>query len=333
MKIKRVLIGVLILALTISGCAAKAERESQVAMDSNGSYGVEAPMMEAPAAAEDYSMDNSKTTAGLGVNETEITQMVIMNADLSIAVDDPTESLADIQKMASDMGGFTVSSNLYKTQTISGKEVPEAYVTIRVPAEDLDEAMEKIKALTGDPEDYVLSETVSGQDVTQEYTDLQSRLRNLEEADAKLSEFYEKATETEDALAIYNQKMQVTEQIEVLKGQIQYYEQAAAKSAISIHIQAKETIAPVTVAGWKPSGVARDALQALIDFGKGLVNFLIWVGVLILPILIVIGLPVFFLVRWLVRRGHRAQTNRPQTTGHVQSKDSTSSGKPPLPPM
>lgn len=332
MKIKRILIGVLILALTISGCAAKAERESQPSMESSD-YGMEAPAMEAPAPAESFSMDNSKATGGLAVTETEITQMVIMNADLSIAVDDPTESLADIQKMATEMGGFTVSSNLYKTQTISGKEVPEAYVTIRVPAEDLDEALEKIKAMTGDPEDYVLSETVSGQDVTQEYTDLQSRLRNLEEADAKLSEFYEKATETEDALAIYNQKMQVTEQIEVLKGQIQYYEQAAAKSAISIHIQAKETIAPVTVAGWKPSGVARDALQALIDFGKGLVNFLIWVGVLILPILVVIGLPIFFLVRWLVRRNRRAQSNRPQSSVPTQSKDSTPSGKPPLPPM
>ncbi|MBP9040758.1 MAG: DUF4349 domain-containing protein [Anaerolineaceae bacterium] len=334
MKIKRILIGVLILALTISGCGAKAERESQTSINSSDYYGMEeAPAMEAPAPVESFSMDNSKTTGGLAITETEVTQMVIMNADLSIAVDDPAESLATIQKMATEMGGFTVSSNLYKTQTISGKEVPEAYVTIRVPAEDLDEALEKIKALTGNPDDYVLSETISGQDVTQEYTDLQSRLRNLEEADAKLSEFYEKATETEDALAIYNQKMQVTEQIEVLKGQIQYYEQAAAKSAINIHIQAKETIAPVTVAGWKPSGVARDALQALIDFGKGLVNFLIWVGILIIPILVVIGLPIFFFVRWLVRRNRRAQSNRPQATVPIQSKDSSSGGKPPLPPM
>lgn len=334
MKIKRILIGVLILALTISGCGAKAERESQTSINSSDYYGMEeAPAMEAPAPVESFSMDNSKTTGGLAITETEVTQMVIMNADLSIAVDDPAESLAAIQKMATEMGGFTVSSNLYKTQTISGKEVPEAYVTIRVPAEDLDEALEKIKALTGNPDDYVLSETISGQDVTQEYTDLQSRLRNLEEADAKLSEFYEKATETEDALAIYNQKMQVTEQIEVLKGQIQYYEQAAAKSAINIHIQAKETIAPVTVAGWKPSGVARDALQALIDFGKGLVNVLIWVGILIIPILAVIGLPIFLFVRWLVRRNRRAQANRPQATVPIQSKDSSSGGKPPLPPM
>ncbi len=334
MKTKNILIGILILAFAISGCAAKAQEAPMP--QTEGAYNrTDAGIMaEAPMAPvmEGYSADSSKAAGGVAAVESEIKQMVIMNADLSIAVDDPTESLADIQKMAKEMGGFTVSSNLYKTRTASGIEVPEAYVTIRVPAERLDEALEKIKAMTGDPEKYTLTENVSGQDVTQEYTDLQSRLRNLEEADAKLTEFYEKAEKTEDALAIYNQKMQVTEQIEVLKGQIQYYEQSVAKSAITVRLQSKETIAPITVAGWQPSGVARDALQALIDFGKGLVNFLIWVGIFILPILLIIGLPVFFLVRWLVRRNRNNKANRIQASTATRPYEPNDIGKPPLPP-
>ena len=176
-----------------------------------------------------------------------------------------------------------------------------------MPAEKLNDALDQIKALTGDPVKYTLSENISGQDVTQEYTDLKSRLRNLEEANAKLSELYDNAVKTEDALAIYQQKVQVTEQIEVLKGQIQYFEQASSKSAITVQIVAKATIAPITIAGWQPAGVARDAVQALINFGKGLVNFLIWLGILIIPIVIVIGLPIFLLVRWLTRRNRRIQ--------------------------
>ena len=140
--------------------------------------------MEAPM-AEQFATDSSKG-AGVSASTVAFEQMVIMNADLSIAVDDPTVSMAAIQKMAKDMGGFTVSSNLFKTQTAAGLEVPEASITIRVPAERLDEAMTKIKALTGDPVKFTLYENISGQDVTQEYTDLKSRLRNLEEADAKL---------------------------------------------------------------------------------------------------------------------------------------------------
>jgi hypothetical protein len=240
----------------------------------------------------------------------EMKQMIIMNANLEIAVDDPGASMSAIQKMATEMGGFTVSSNIYKTRTAAGIEVPAATLTVRVPADKLYEALDQIKALTGDPAKYTLTENISGIDVSQEYTDLKSRLRNLEEANAKLSELYDTATKTEEALAIYQQKMQVTEQIEVIKGQMQYYEQSAAKSAITVQIVAKESIAPITVAGWTPKGVARDAVQALINFGKGLVNFLIWLGILVIPIIVVIGLPIFLLVRWLTRRNRREQEKK-----------------------
>ena len=99
----------------------------------------------------------------------------------------------------------------------------------------------------------------------------------------------------------------MTEQIEVIKGQMQYYEQSSSQSAITVSIVAKATIAPITIAGWQPAGVARDAVQALINFGKGLVNFLIWFGILVIPIIVVIGLPIFLLVRWLTRRNRRIQ--------------------------
>jgi hypothetical protein len=185
---------------------------------------------------------------------------------------------------------------------MSGVEVPQASVTVRVPADRLDEAIDKIKAMTGDGKKYTLNESVSGQDVTKEYTDLESRLRNLEEADAKLSEFYENAETTEDALAIYSQKMQVTEQIEVIKGQMEYYKDSVDTSAISVDIRSKETIGPITGPGWQPGSVANKALKALIEFGKGLVNVIIWIAILVIPIALLIGLPIYFLVRWLKRR-------------------------------
>ncbi len=307
MKIKLLVVIVLIAGLTLSGCAKSANTQVRDEMS------MESPAM-APMAPDAYAtgsyVESEEAKTGIASGTAEFQQMVIMNADLSIAVDDPSVSLVDIQKLAKDMGGFTVSSNLYKSQTASGLEVPEAYVTIRVPAEKLDEALAKIKALTGDAKKFTLSENVSGQDVTQEYTDLKSRLRNLEEADAKLSEFYEQAEKTEDALAIYSQKMQVTEQIEVIKGQMQYYEQSSSKSAITVRLQAKASMAPLSIAGWQPSGVAKKALQALIDFGKGLVDFLIWVGIFILPVVLVIGLPLYFFIRWLVRRNRRKQAEK-----------------------
>ena len=90
--------------------------------------------------------------------------------------------------MTGDKGGFVVSSRLYKTWTESGIEVPEASMTIRVPAESLDDALDEIKSLVNDPLNDILNESVSGEDVTKEYTDLNSRLKNLEQAQEQLQE-------------------------------------------------------------------------------------------------------------------------------------------------
>lgn len=310
MKRLRMVSLMILLMMVLTACAKAVETQSvsnsgeKMAADT-GRAAVEAPM--APSAVtESYDAAAGVTAAEPATED----QMVIMNADLNIAVDDPAKSMSDIQKMAASMGGFTVSSNLYKTQTSSGIEVPAASISIRIPADKLNDALDKIKALTGDPEKYVLNENISGEDVTQAYTDLKSRLKNLEEAEVELSKFYDSATKTEEVLAIYNQKQQVSQQIEVLKGQIQYYEQASAKSLVTIQLQAKETIEPLTVGGWQPAGVARDAVQALLDALRGIANALIWIGLFILPIVVVFGVPIFFLVRWLVRKGRKS---------HVQS--------------
>jgi hypothetical protein len=77
------------------------------------------------------------------------------------------------------------------------------------------------------------------------------------------------ANRTEDVLNVYNQLTQVREQIEVTKGQIQYYEQSAALSSISVELVPDASVQPLTIAGWEPGGVAKEALQALITGLKG----------------------------------------------------------------
>ena len=164
-----------------------------------------------------------------------------------------------LMQMASDMGGYTVSSSRYRSYSSSGDTFPAANVVIRVPADKLNTAMDQIKAMTGDAAKYVTNESVTGEDVTKAYTDLQSRLRNLQQAADELSKMYEKAEKADDVLAIYNQKMQVTEQIEVIKGQMQYYEEASATSSITIDLEAKASVQPITVAGWQPTGIMQTA--------------------------------------------------------------------------
>jgi len=219
------------------------------------------------------------------------TRLIIKNASLSIVVEAPGDTMAFINELASEFGGFVVNSNYYRIQLDGGLEVPQANITIRVPSEKLDQALLEIKALAGE----VLSENISGQDVTQEYTDLESRLRNLEKTEEQLTLIMEQAWETEDVLNVYNKLVYVQEEIELIKGQMKYYEQSAALSAISVSIQANEAVQPLKIGNWQPVGVAKQALQALINTLKFLANTLIWIVLYILPVALIL----FYPVRWL----------------------------------
>jgi len=250
-------------------------------------------------------------------SEPSADRLVIRNADLKIVVEDPVSALDEITRMAEEMGGFVVQSNLYKTQTEEGIEIPEASVIIRVPAEHLNDALMQIKNLVKDKNTDILSENVSGQDVTKEYTDLKSRLTNLENAEKQLQRIMEEATKTEDVLAVYNQLVSVREQIEVLKGQIQYYEESAALSMISVTLRASAAVKPLTIGKWQPVGVARDALQATLNTLKFLANAAIWLVLYVIPIAVVIILPVWLIIRGL-RRLFRRKTKPAQQDGSLQ---------------
>ncbi|MCA2002146.1 MAG: DUF4349 domain-containing protein [Chloroflexi bacterium] len=216
-------------------------------------------------------------------------RIVVQNAELTIVVADVAARLEEIQTMARQMGGFVVSSALRQSYVRDGFQAPEAEVVIRVPAEELDAALERIKENTVE----VRNETRSGQDVTAEYVDLQSRLKNYEAAEAQLEKILENATETEDVVSIFNQLVYYREQIELVKGQMKFYEEAAALSAVTVRILAEETIQPLVVGKWEPKGVALEAIQDLIDYLQGFVDFLIRFTLFVLPVLITICGPIY----------------------------------------
>ena len=290
---KRLIFVSLIAALALSACVASRSLRSA------GQPGVDqflSPRKGMGGGAEEPPMPAMQPPAPTAVmdrgavgEQQAIQRLVIQNADLAIVVADVDARMKAVEALAVELGGFVVSSNRYQTYANNGTQVPEAQVVIRVPAEKLDTALDRIKA------DVVKVDTESrtGQDVTADYVDQLSRLKNLEATEAQLTKIMESATKTDDVMAVFNQLSSVREQIEVVKGQIKYYEQSAALSAISVRIIAEATIQPIEIAGWKPQGVARDAIQDLIYFFQGFVDFLIRFALLILPALILMGIPLY----------------------------------------
>jgi hypothetical protein len=271
----------------------------------------------APAPAVAGANDATKTLAN---NAAAQERLIQMNVDLSIVVSDPQKKMEAINQLAKDLGGYIISMNMSQVYTPSGNTVPQGSISIRVPAEKLESALNQIK--TGVVK--VQSESRSGQDVTSQYVDLKSQLTNLEKAEQDLQAIMDEAknnpgndstTKTQDVLNVYNQIVSIRGQIEQIKGQMKYIEETTSTSSINVTLIAEETIKPIEIGGWKPQGVARNAIQALVKFLQGFVNFVIYLVLLVLPILIVVFGPVA-LVIWAIV----ALVKRRRTKKTVQSK-------------
>lgn len=304
---KRTLIIIVIAVFILAGCAAA--KTSNLVEDSRGFDLESAPLMPAEAPAAEFSKEELGVSDQSGTTQA-IERMVIRNANLSIVVSDPAAVMQSISRMAESMDGYVVQSNIYQTTTASGLEVPEGQITIRVRADMLDEALKQIKAHVEDAGNDVLYENISGQDVTQEYTDLNSRLRNLEDTAEQLRKIMDDAFKTEDVLRVFNELKNVNEQIEVLKGQIQYYEQSSKLSAISVTIKAKESVQPIKVGGWEPKGVFKDAVESLVRAYQTIADAVIWIVVFCLPIALPIGLVLFFVIRGIIKWNRKQKAKK-----------------------
>jgi len=299
---KRCLITLVIMLVLLTGCAG-ATSEKYAAEESYAPAGV--PMMDADMAVESESMSNEaregSTSSGTSVEATQQERLVIKNANLSITVADPEEKIEAITALATSLGGYVVSSNTYQSYANSGEQVPEGNITIRIPAGKLDSALAQIKAGV----DEVNSENVSGEDVTDQYVDLQSRLDAKEAAEAQMLKIMEDATTTEETLAVYSELQYIQSDIEVLKGQINYYERSAATSSISTEVIATEKAEPIEIGGWELGATASKAIQNLINYLQGFMQFIINFILFVLPVLFTLILPfylVFIAVRAIIRR-------------------------------
>ena len=305
---KKIGIAFIVLTVVLAACGARAA--ATPGTNAQGVPGLVPPgvggspsneFAPVPTAAPAYS-DSFKTTGDVSANSTALqNRLVVMNADLTIVVPDPQTKLDAISQMASSLGGFVISMNMYQTTAQDGTPVPAGTISIRVPADKLNDALTQIKSDAVE----VRSDTRNGQDVTSSYVDLQSQLTNLEMAETDLQAIMDEAknnpnssttSKTQDVLAVYNQIISVRGQIESIKGQMTYYEQASSYSLINVTLIAEETIKPIEIGTWKPQGVARDAIQSLITFWQGFVNFLIKLFLLVLPVLITILAPIALVV-------------------------------------
>jgi hypothetical protein len=296
------LVSALILAalglLALAGCAYSAATP-QAAMVPDAA--VEAPRER--VAVEATMVPAAGEAAGSGNLAQVGEQMIIRTADLALRVEDTETAVNQIRDVANSLGGYLVSTNLYRAD-----DQLRGTVSLRVPAESFDVALDRLKTLAIKVE----RENISSQDVTEEYSDLGARLRNLEATEiellALLTDVRERTRNAEDVLAVHRELTSIRGEIEQIKGRMQYLERLTALATINVEL-IPEAEQPIVEEGWQPLSTLRSALRGLVNVGQFLVDAAIYLVVLVLPVLAVIVAPVIVLVL-LVRRWRRGRVAR-----------------------
>ncbi|MFL1428514.1 MULTISPECIES: DUF4349 domain-containing protein [unclassified Nocardiopsis] len=277
----------------------------------------------APEAAysEDFAAEAERSEEGVeGVEEqsggssvvdpdTEVTdRKLIHTADLTVRVEDVAEAAREAKELAVDAGGHVASESL---STPTGGS-PEAYLTLRIPNEGYEDALEELAEL-GDRSD--LHRSV--QDVTGEVADVESRIESAETALETLRGYLEEADDVDELLRVEREIQDRQAELEAFQARLKTLEDQTTLSTVNLTLMPPRTYIeePAEDGIGFLGGLERGWLALVSVFG-GLAVAVGW----LLPFVAVLALPVTALVWWLrslLRRRRAAAANAPRVPAHA----------------
>lgn len=207
-------------------------------------------------------------------------RMIVKTADIFLVVPDVYKTAKDIADFAEQNEGFVVNSYIYKMGLS-----PIGTVTIRVPGVKFESSLEILKKFG-----EVKSERSSGDDITEEYVDLDAQLKNFKAVEVQYLQILAKAQEISDILDVQRELTNVRLNIERLQGRMKFLKQSTDLSSITIQLAIDPENLPAydEQNKWKPLAVIKEAVRALTDAGKQVVNLIIWF-VIFIPVWLLIG--------------------------------------------
>lgn len=145
-------------------------------------------------------------------------RMVVTNSYLSLVVKDVNAGVARVKQYVQSIGGYMVNSSISRPE-----EGGTGTITVRIPSDQLDEALAQLKNQAV----KVVSENLDGTDVTDQFVDNEARLVILERNKARFEAIMTQATEVNEILRVQNEIFNLQSQIDSIKGQQNYLTQTA----------------------------------------------------------------------------------------------------------
>lgn len=178
-----------------------------------------APMMAGRGfAAADTAVESEAAPQGA------IEQKIIRSAEIRIKVGCVKTASEDARTIVEKMGGMVTNTSAYEDD--AGNKAMR--VTLKVPSDKLDAALEKLAELG-----EIREEDIRAQDVTEQYVDLEARLANARRLEARLIQLLnERNAKLEDIIKIEKELGRVRENIESMTARKRYFDSRVSMSTI-----------------------------------------------------------------------------------------------------
>lgn len=287
-RLVKIVIPVLLIMALVLGTGCSGAQESPMPVPAPPMASSIAPMEG--GASKNYAYEAESRYVADESGAVGIERRLVKTGYITMEVNDITEAIAGVTGVAAELDGYVVSSNEQ-----GDKDITYGRISIRVPSDRFDEAFDRLRKLAI----KVTNKSTDSQDVTEEYSDLQAQLRNLEATEAQYLELLKKAETVEDTLKVYQQLSNVRNEIERIKGRIQYLERTSDMALIDVNLYKTK---PIDGTGWSALETLKSAVRGLATFGKVLANIAIWL-VIFSPVWIIILVVVLYFTRWRKKTG------------------------------
>jgi len=207
---------------------------------------------------------------------------VVRNASIELVVDDGSRAVEQVTTLTAEFEGHVASTFLSRADdgTVSGS------LTLRVPADRLDEMVDALDALARS----VPYRSIDEYDVSLELSDLDARIANLRAFERELLELLTEVRQrdgtVEGLVAVADRLREVRTEIDVIVGRRAQLTDRVALSTVHVSIRQARSTTPV-VGTWDLPGVVRDALAATLRLGQLAVEGVVWLALTVVPAAVV----------------------------------------------
>lgn len=258
-------------------------------------YSYEAPASE-PETAEDAEWDMAAAEeAGTVAGSAESPQVqdtnrkLIKNVNMEVETEEFDTLLDKVEKKVNSLGGYVESSYTYNGSSYYGSSNRNAGMTIRIPAEKLDDFLSEVAESSN-----VISRNDSVTDVTLQYVDMESHKKALLAEQDRLLELMEQVETIEDIITLEGRLSEVRYQIESMESQLRTYDNQVSYSTIYLDINEVTKLTPVKEQStWEK--ISTGFAESLYGVGTGILNFIIRL-IINLPYLVVWAIVIFVIV-------------------------------------